>query len=54
MARSRRRKKSAKSPRRSTPTSRRARYSPTEIFLAALGAAIVILFAGILITSLLG
>jgi hypothetical protein len=40
--------------RKKTPRRRRPRYSPAEWFMVVLGAAILILIAGIIITSILG
>lgn len=49
-----RRKKKVQRRRKNTAKPRPSRYTPTEWFLVALGAAMVIFFAGILITALLG
>jgi len=50
----RKKKKKAPSKPQTAPSKKRAKYSAGELAMAILGAAIVIMIAGIIITSLLG
>jgi cell division protein FtsL len=50
----RKKKKKKTTPSQSAPQKKNTKYSPGEIAMAVLGAAILIMVAGIIITSLLG
>lgn len=50
----RKKKKKASSQPQTRPAKKNTKYSPGEIAMAVLGAAILIMVAGIVITSLLG
>jgi hypothetical protein len=50
----RKKKKQGRGQSQTGPAKKNAKYSPGEIAMAVLGAAILIMIAGIIITSLLG
>jgi cell division protein FtsL len=50
----RKKKKKKSAPQQASPPKKNTKYSPGEIAMAVLGAAILIMVAGIIITSLLG